>query len=159
MRRSTVTVIFLTWSKLQPPACLLACGALCTSCELRLRPLHLARTLRLLHLACLLAWFVPLALSCSIAAVALVVLSGINPQLYVQRGCGAGAGEVQRWCRRRWSNGFATGTCAGNGVNTQHLTPIKTARQRGRCTVRWSLHLLLYDVNYCLLPGCLQALD
>ena len=79
--------------------------------------------------------------------------------LYVQRGCGAGAGEVQRWCRRRWSNGFAAGTCAGNGVNTQQLTPIKTARQRGRCTVRWSLHLLLYDVNYCLLPGCLQVLD
>ena len=77
----------------------------------------------------------------------------------IQHGFDAGVGKVQWWCGRRWSNGFAAGTCAGNGVNTQHLTPIKTARQRGRCTVWWSLRLLLYDVNYCLLPGCLQAYD
>ena len=54
LRHSMVTVTFVTWSKLQPPAWLLASGGLSTSCELRHRPLCLTRTLRLLHIACLL---------------------------------------------------------------------------------------------------------
>ena len=49
----------------------------------------------------------------------------------VQHGFAAGVGEVQRWCRRRWSNGFAAGTCTGNGVNTQRLTPIKMPGNEG----------------------------
>ena len=79
--------------------------------------------------------------------------------LNVQHGFDAGAGELQRWCRQRWRNGIATGTWASNGINIQKLTSFKTARQRVRFNIRWSLRLLLYDVNYCLLPGCLRVLD
>ena len=79
--------------------------------------------------------------------------------LNVQHGFAAGVGEVQQWCTQRWRNGTAAGMCAGNVINIQQLTSTKTARQQQRCAVWWSRCLLLYDVNYCLLPRCLQALD
>ena len=54
LRHSMVTVTFVTWSKLQPPAWLLASVRLSTTCDLRHRPLCLTRTLGLLYIACLL---------------------------------------------------------------------------------------------------------
>ena len=52
--RSVVTVSFVVWIKLLPPAGLLACDGLSTSCELHHGPLCLARALRLQHIAFLL---------------------------------------------------------------------------------------------------------
>ena len=49
LRRSVVTVSFVVWIKLLPPAGLLACVGLSTSHKLRHGPLCLAHTLRLLH--------------------------------------------------------------------------------------------------------------
>ena len=51
---SMVTVTFVTWFKVLPSAWLLTSIGISTSCELRHRPLCLARTLCLLHIACLL---------------------------------------------------------------------------------------------------------
>ena len=65
--------------------------------------------------------------------------------------------KLQRPCK--WRNGIAAGLQAGSVINTQVLTSIKAARQRGCCAVRWSLCRSLYGLNYCLLPGCLHALD
>ena len=77
----------------------------------------------------------------------------------VQHGFAAGVGQVQWWCRRRWRSGIAVGTCAGNVVNIQKLTSIKILSGSNDVAPFGGHYVLLYDVNYCLLPCCLQALD